>query len=97
MSESKQKPKSKNNERETTGGAYAANRKNLRPLSSSEPEGRDKLMELKENQRVIHDKFGRGVVVSVSGEGSNSKATIRFEKAGEKTLLMKFARLRKLG
>lgn len=98
MSESKSKA-SKKNENETTGGAYAPNRKNLRPLTSSEPaaeKNNDRVMELKENSRVIHDKFGRGVVISVTGEGSNAKATIRFEKAGEKTLLMKFARLRKL-
>ncbi|MCC5917839.1 MAG: UvrD-helicase domain-containing protein [Cryomorphaceae bacterium] len=86
-----------NEEQQGTGGAYAVNRKNLRPLTKSEPEGTKDTVTLKPNERVIHEKFGRGLVISVEGTGPNAKATIRFEKAGEKTLLMKFARVRKLG
>jgi DNA helicase II / ATP-dependent DNA helicase PcrA len=84
-------------EKQATGGAYAPNRKNLRPLTSSEPNGTSQVISLSEDDRVIHDKFGRGVVVKKEGVDSNAKVTIRFEKAGEKTLLMKFAKLRKLG
>lgn len=84
-------------EKQVTGGAYAPNRKNLRPLTSSEPNGTGEVISLSADDRVIHDKFGRGVVVKKEGVDSNAKVTIRFEKAGEKTLLMKFAKLRKLG
>lgn len=97
MTDNKPKQASASKESETTGGAYAPNRKNLRPLSKSSAEGDKKVVDLVEGSRVIHDKFGRGVVLNVDGEGNNAKVTIRFEKAGEKTLLMKFARLRKMG
>jgi len=84
-------------EKQATGGAYAPNRKNLRPLTKSEPAGTGHVISLSVDDRVIHDKFGRGVVTNVEGVENNTKITIRFEKAGEKTLLMKFAKLRKLG
>jgi DNA helicase II / ATP-dependent DNA helicase PcrA len=87
----------KKEEAQSAGGAYAANRKNLRPLTSTEPVGNQTSVTVKENERIIHEKFGRGIVLKVEGTGNNAKATIRFEKAGEKTLLMKFARVRRLG
>lgn len=43
--------------------------------------------------RVEHQRFGLGTVVAVEGVGENEKATIKFQNAGTKTLLMKFARL----
>lgn len=43
---------------------------------------------------VSHDRFGMGEVVSVEGKGENAKAKIRFQNAGEKTLLLKFAKLK---
>lgn len=43
--------------------------------------------------RVEHQRFGLGTVVAVEGVGENEKATIEFQNAGAKTLLMKFARL----
>ena len=43
--------------------------------------------------RVEHQRFGLGTVVAVEGVGENEKATIEFQNAGTKTLLMKFARL----
>ena len=42
---------------------------------------------------VEHQRFGLGTVVAVEGVGENEKATIEFQNAGTKTLLMKFARL----
>ena len=46
---------------------------------------------------VEHQRFGIGKVVSVVGVGENEKATIEFQNAGTKTLLMKFARLKIIG
>ena len=43
---------------------------------------------------VQHDRFGMGEVVSTEGVGENAKATIRFQNAGVKTLLLKFAKLK---
>jgi DNA helicase-2/ATP-dependent DNA helicase PcrA len=43
---------------------------------------------------VEHDRFGNGKVLSIEGEGSSRKATIFFPQAGQKQLLLKFAKLK---
>ena len=43
---------------------------------------------------VQHDRFGIGEVQSTEGAGENAKATIKFQNAGAKTLLLKFAKLK---
>jgi DNA helicase-2/ATP-dependent DNA helicase PcrA len=45
---------------------------------------------------IEHDRFGRGRILSLEGEMPNTRAVIEFEFGGAKTLLLKFARLRKL-
>jgi DNA helicase-2/ATP-dependent DNA helicase PcrA len=42
---------------------------------------------------VFHDRWGEGVVVSVSGAGQRAEATIAFEEVGEKRLLLAYAPL----
>lgn len=49
---------------------------------------------LAEGMKVEHPKFGFGVVTDIDEQGSNKKAKVNFEKAGEKTLLLSFAKLR---
>lgn len=44
--------------------------------------------------KVEHPKFGFGTVTEIDEQGSNKKAKVDFEKAGEKTLLLSFAKLR---
>jgi ATP-dependent DNA helicase UvrD/PcrA len=44
---------------------------------------------------VYHDKWGEGVVVSVTGAGERAEATIAFEDVGEKRLLLAYAPLAK--
>jgi DNA helicase II / ATP-dependent DNA helicase PcrA len=48
---------------------------------------------LKEGTKVEHPKFGYGEVIAVDINGSERKAKIMFEKVGEKTLLLSFAKL----
>lgn len=44
--------------------------------------------------RVAHQRFGQGTVINVEGSNyDNIKATIRFDNAGTKQLLLKFAKL----
>ena len=43
---------------------------------------------------VIHERFGRGKVVSIEGSGGDRKAEIKFEKNGTKKLLLRFSKLR---
>ncbi|MHC1776366.1 MAG: ATP-dependent helicase [Lentimicrobium sp.] len=43
---------------------------------------------------VEHERFGKGKVLSVEGNGPNIKATVFFAIVGQKQLLLKFAKLR---
>lgn len=43
---------------------------------------------------VEHDRFGKGKVISVEGDGPNKKATVTFPGIGQKQLLLRFAKLR---
>lgn len=45
---------------------------------------------------VQHPTFGRGVVTMVLDKGENSKIQVNFNTAGEKTILIRFASLKKL-
>ncbi|MDQ4142112.1 MAG: UvrD-helicase domain-containing protein [Bacteroidota bacterium] len=49
---------------------------------------------LQAGMRVEHPKFGFGVVSKMDTQGNSTKAIIDFEEAGEKTLLLSFAKLR---
>ena len=48
---------------------------------------------LQEGMRVMHGKFGAGTVISIEGAGANKKASVHFDTAGVKMLMLKFARL----
>ena len=43
---------------------------------------------------VEHARFGKGIVKKMEGAYPNQKATIQFENAGEKMLILKFAKLK---
>lgn len=45
---------------------------------------------------ISHERFGKGVVVKLEGEGDNTKATVDFENVGTKQLLLKYANFKKL-
>jgi DNA helicase-2/ATP-dependent DNA helicase PcrA len=51
---------------------------------------------IKEGMEVFHERFGRGKVVVIEGTGQNRKATVNFKTAGEKQLLLRFAKLKVL-
>ena len=44
--------------------------------------------------KIEHPKFGFGKVTKMDEDGANRKAHVDFDKAGEKTLLLSFAKLR---
>ncbi len=44
-------------------------------------------------ERVAHREFGPGTIKAVSGTGRDLKVTVRFDRAGEKRLVARFARL----
>jgi DNA helicase-2/ATP-dependent DNA helicase PcrA len=54
----------------------------------------DEMSRLQPGMAVEHDRFGKGKVLSIEGEGSNRKAVIFFTAIGQKQLLLKFAKLK---
>ena len=47
---------------------------------------------LTEGCRIEHQRFGIGTVLKIEGTGENTKATVEFQNAGTKQLLLKFAK-----
>ena len=54
------------------------------------------LLDLEVGAEVAHEKFGKGKVMKLEGERPNTTATVFFPKAGNKRLLLKFAKLKVL-
>ncbi len=51
---------------------------------------------LKSGDRVIHPRFGKGVIWKIQELPSGKKITVLFERHGKKILMEKFARLKKI-
>jgi DNA helicase II / ATP-dependent DNA helicase PcrA len=49
---------------------------------------------LQEGMTVEHERFGKGTITNMEGHPPNTRATVLFASAGQKQLLLKFARLR---
>ena len=52
---------------------------------------------LQAGMRVNHDRFGQGKILRIEGLSDNKKALIFFDGVGQKTLLLKFAKLDIIG
>lgn len=48
---------------------------------------------LQEGQIVMHERFGKGIILNLEGAGADKKAEIKFDVGGIKKLLLRFARL----
>jgi DNA helicase-2/ATP-dependent DNA helicase PcrA len=53
--------------------------------------------EVSAGDTVVHDRYGEGVVMSVSGAGHDAEAVVMFQDEGEKHLLLAYAPLRRVG
>ena len=73
------------------GEAPSTSRRLVSPNASG---GATRVAQLTPGQLIEHERFGVGEVIKVEGTGENTKALIRFKNAGEKQLLLKFARFR---
>lgn len=51
------------------------------------------LGDLKVGYNVLHEVFGKGKVIQITGNGDDKRAVIFFPKEGSKTLLLRFAKL----
>ena len=84
---------------ETSASPSASFVKRSRTVSSPPPRATGKkitAIELHVGERVSHDTFGLGTVVSVAGEADKAEATINFGQFGEKRLLLRYAPVEKL-
>ncbi len=63
-----------------------------RRIVAGDDGGKATVGSLKENCVIEHERFGMGKVIRLEGSGENMKATVQFENAGVKQLLVKFAR-----
>lgn len=72
-------------------------RSRLQRVNKERPKASDALLSTfyKEGDRVAHEKFGKGTVVEVGADG-DARLRVEFDNAGVKTLLLRFAKLRKL-
>ena len=62
----------------------------ITPSSSSLPNGGQGVSI---GRAVIHERFGKGIVQALEGTGIDAKATVCFENAGTKVLMLRFAKL----
>jgi len=68
---------------------------NFKPVDQSKASaGAANHLGLQIGQTVLHDRFGRGTVKDLQGDPSDMKAIIHFDTAGEKKLLLNFAKLK---
>ncbi|MFC5833064.1 DNA helicase PcrA [Nonomuraea insulae] len=80
---------------EKSAWSAATRREPARPAAPAKSGGR-KVPSLTPGDRVSHDAFGLGTVVSVDGVAEKTKVKIDFGSSGEKTLLLAYAPLEKL-
>ena len=52
--------------------------------------------EIRPGIEVEHQQFGEGKVLSVEGEGLQARAVVFFPSVGQKKLVLRFARLRRI-
>lgn len=70
----------------------SAVRKPVSPSASANSSSR--FSEIEVGRCIEHERFGIGTVEKLEGTGENCKATVRFQNAGVKQLLLKFARFK---
>lgn len=52
------------------------------------------ILQLKAGQKIEHNRFGYGRILEITGNPSDLKAKIIFDDYGEKTLILKYAKIR---
>ncbi len=67
----------------------ALNKKNI---ISKKSIGNSHFEDLITGNFIIHNRFGKGEVIKIEGEGSDKKAEVKFDTSGIKKILLKFAK-----
>ena len=73
------------------------NIRKLKPVSSNAGSSTVSDSNLAVGNIVMHERFGKGQIVSMEGIGADKKAEIRFDVGGLKKLLLRFAKLEVIG
>ena len=70
--------------------------KPIKKVQSTESNSPNKALtlDLKVGYNVEHDRFGKGKITKLEGDGADKKATIFFPGHGSKTVLLRFANLK---
>jgi DNA helicase-2/ATP-dependent DNA helicase PcrA len=77
--------------------------KNFKPLTKATPTPQtsidpdfvgDDTSQLMVGMQVEHQRFGKGIVIGIEGNGDNRKAQVDFGSQGKKMLVLKFAKLK---
>ena len=78
-----------------TGSQITPQNKKLKKVSEvhSKPSKSVENKDLKVGYNVIHERFGKGKVTAIEGNSPNKKAKVFFPKVGQKTLILRFAKL----
>jgi DNA helicase-2/ATP-dependent DNA helicase PcrA len=61
------------------------------------PAQKREIPSVSEGDTVLHERWGEGVVLTVKGLGEDAEAKIAFAEVGEKTLLLSYAPLTRVG
>jgi DNA helicase-2/ATP-dependent DNA helicase PcrA len=64
--------------------------------SSSFSTGSANPSDYSEGEKVEHERFGEGIIITIEGEQPNQTALVEFAREGRKKLLLRFAKLRKI-
>lgn len=52
------------------------------------------VMQLAPGQRIVHNRFGYGIIREITGDAAGKKARIAFDEYGEKILMLNYAKIR---
>ena len=74
---------------------YDFNNNNL-SYSNVKSNSEDEFSVFNKGTKVLHEKYGIGIITEIEGISANRKATIEFKNAGKKQLLLKFAQIKKI-
>lgn len=82
-----------------TEASNKPNVRKLKPVSGIKTQATTNLFDssLVVGNVVMHERFGKGEVLSLEGVGADKKAEIKFDVGGVKKLLLKFAKLDVIG
>jgi DNA helicase-2/ATP-dependent DNA helicase PcrA len=62
-------------------------------INAAKPQPSGGGAELKRGQRVRHEQFGVGTILTMEGSGPDAKLSVYFERHGTKKFVAKFAKL----